>query len=399
MQRVLSEDMKKQNRIVIYNYIRQNGSQGVTRTEVRLSTGISGPTILKTFDFFESRGIISDEGALQRSEPGRRSSIYRFNPGAAFAVGVSYDGQMLRLSLVNLNYETVTQKNEPLQTSYSSLINEILPQRLPKFTKGYGPILGAGISLPGIVNTENRSIRFRSHPTLKTEMEKEDLDADCAALEKILGFSVRLENDVNSAALAEYRARSYGDSEDLVYITLGRGLGAGIVLNGELRRGTHFACGEIGYILPGLQSAVNGEMPGRTELEIYKYSLDHYGIDLLTDSPETFPPELVRHIGDVLSLVISNLANGLDIQKFALGGFVYEKLGPVLLDDLTQLTEQTGLLEVELATALCEDGSAQGAASLLIDTKLESFLSDNFVDSSRDKKPRKNPRKKRNKTK
>ena len=386
MQRVLSEDMKKQNRIVIYNYIRQKSNQKVTRTEARINTGISGPTILKTFDFFEGRRIILDEGALKRSEPGRRSSIYRFNPNAAFAVGVSYDGQVLRLSLVNLNYETVVQKSEPLQTSFSKLIREILPQRLPRFVKGHSPILGVGISLPAIVDTEKRSIRFRLHPTSKTEMAKEDLDADCSILEKIMGFSVRLENDVNSAAIAEYRARSYGDSEDLVYITLGSGLGAGIVLNGALRRGSHFACGEIGYTLPGPQSVVNGEILVHTELEIYKYSLDNYGIDLLTDSPTAFPPELIRHISDVLSLVISNLANSLDIRNFALGGFVYEKLSAALLDALAYSTRRACLFEIELAAALCEDGGAQGVAALLIDTELESLLSDSFAGSSQAEK-------------
>ena len=386
MQRVISEDMKQQNRIVIYKYIRQKDNQKVTRIETGRNTGISGPTVLKTFDFFANRGIILDEGALKRDEPGRRSSIYRFNPNAAFAAGVSYDGQMLRLSLVNLNYETVLQKSEPIQASFSSLIRKILPQRLSELIKGYGPILGAGISLPAIVDTEKRIIRFLPHPTRKTEMAKEELSTDCAELENLMGFKIRLENDVNSAALAEYRVRGYGDNEDMVYIILGSGLGAGIILNGELRRGTRFACGEIGYMLSGIKNTNSEETLEHTELEIYRHSLDNYGINLLTDSPAKFPSGLIRHTGNVLSLVITNLANSLDIPYFALGGFVYEKIGPVLIDEINRSLKGTCLREVELTAALCEDGGASGAAALLIDSELESFLSDGYAGYSQDKK-------------
>jgi Transcriptional regulator/sugar kinase len=391
MQRVISEDMKQQNRIVIYKYIRQKDTQKVTRIETGRNTGISGPTVLKTFEYFANRGIILDEGALKRAEPGRRSSIYRFNPNAAFAVGVSYDGQMLRLSLVNLNYETVLQKSEPIQTSFSSLIRKTLPQRLSELIKGYGSILGAGISLPAIVDTEKRTIRFLPRSTKKTEMVKEDLSADCAELEHQMGFRVRLENNVNSAALAEYRVRNYGDNEDMVYIILGSGLGAGIILNGELRRGAHFTCGEIGYMLSGIKNTSSEETLGHTELEIYKHSLDNYGINLLTDSPKKFPDGLIQHTGNVLSLVITNLANSLDIPYFALGGFVYEKMGPVLLDEINRSLKETCLREVELTAALCEDGGASGAAALLIDSELESFLSDSYAVFSQGNNLRKKP--------
>ena len=64
-----------------------------------------------------------------------------------------------------------------------------------------------------------------------------------------MGVPVLLENDVNCAAIAEYRQLGLGEKEDLIYIMLAGGIGAGLVLDGRLRRGGNFSCGEIGYMV------------------------------------------------------------------------------------------------------------------------------------------------------
>ena len=60
-----------------------------------------------------------------------------------------------------------------------------------------------------------------------------------------LGVPVVLENDVNAAALA---ARALVEADDVVYLSVGTGLAAGLVLDGRLRRGEHGAAGEIGHL-------------------------------------------------------------------------------------------------------------------------------------------------------
>lgn len=378
MKPVLSEDMKQQNRSLVYQYIQGKPGQTVTRTELSRNTGISGPTILKIFDFFVSRGLISPNGEQESGEPGRRSSVYRFNPNAAFAVGASYDGQVLELSLVNLNHEVVLHKTSPLQTDLSNLIGKILPDEVPEFTNGFSPLLGIGISLPAVVDTKNRYIKHQAYPALQTRMSKENLAEECAELERRLSMYVLLENDVNCAAIAEYRARGFGSNEDFIYVMLGAGLGAGLILDGKLRRGAHFTCGEIGSMVMDPAFAIQENKSGHMEWEVYRHTLDRFGIDLLEDSPPAFPYDMIRHIAAELSLVIANLANSLDVSTFVMGGFVYEKIGFSLIKLLNQRLKEMCLQDTMVSGPLCKYACANGAASLLIGTAFENLLSDHF---------------------
>ena len=376
MKRVLSEDMKLQNRIMVYNYIHKKPGQNVTRTELGQNTGISGPTILKIFEHLAQRNLVLDEGSLERQRPGRRSNIYRFNPNAALAVGVAFDGKTLDMSLVNLNYEIVARKTELLETDFPNLICNILPDRLKSLSGGRSPILGAGISLPAIVNTKNRNIRYQTRPFSESEISALSLEAECDALEKSVGYKIQLENDVNSAAVAEFRTRDYSEVGDFVYITLGSGLGAGIILDGKLRRGSSFACGEIGYMLTCLPKSPSVGSTGFTEREIYNYSLEHYGVDLRGSCPLPLPVGLVTHIAEVLALLIANLSNSLDISRFVLGGFVYEKIGQPLIDELNQILRPLFLHHLEISGVQSESPASKGAASLLMDEEIATLLAD-----------------------
>ena len=376
MKRVLSEDIKQQNRIMVYDYIHKKPGQSVTRTEVGRKTGISGPTILKIFEHLEQRNLILGEGSLECQRPGRRSNIYRFNSDAAFSVGVAYDGKTLDITLINLNYGIVSRMSEQLETSFSNLIRSVLPEKQKSLTKEHSPILGAGISLPAIVNTEDQNIRYSVHPDSTSAINVRSLEAECAELEKALGYRIQLENDVNSAAVAEFRTRGLSEDEDFVYITLASGLGAGIILNGRLRRGSNFTCGEIGYMLTGLPESASVGGADFAEWEIYRHSLEHYGIDLRGDSALPLPAGLVTHIAEVLALLITNLTNSLDVSRFVLGGFVYEKIGQPLIDELNRILRPLSLRPLNLSGAQSESPASKGAAGLLMDAEIARLLAD-----------------------
>jgi glucokinase len=88
-----------------------------------------------------------------------------------------------------------------------------------------------------------------------------------ALLEEKLGVPVAIENDVNAAALGEGRAGVARGISDFVFLAIGTGIGAGIVLNGQLFRGKKWVAGEVGYMLvPGVSEApVEPGMPGALE--------------------------------------------------------------------------------------------------------------------------------------
>lgn len=100
-----------------------------------------------------------------------------------------------------------------------------------------GPV---GVGVPGLVDVERGMLRH----AVNLDVNGDDLPLRDLLAER-LGVPVVLENDVNAAALA---ARALVAADDVVYLSVGTGLAAGLVLDGRLRRGEHGAAGEIGHL-------------------------------------------------------------------------------------------------------------------------------------------------------
>ncbi len=103
------------------------------------------------------------------------------------------------------------------------------------------PLTGrVGVGVPGLVDVGRGVLRH----AVNLGVDGDDLPLRDLLAER-LGVPVVLENDVNAAALA---ARALVACEDVVYLSVGTGLAAGLVLDGRLRRGEHGAAGEIGHV-------------------------------------------------------------------------------------------------------------------------------------------------------
>lgn len=110
-----------------------------------------------------------------------------------------------------------------------------------KFSKKY-LISGIGISTAGMVSDEGRIVGSTGNiPGWQGTKVKE-------ILQKKYKLPVVVENDANAAAYAEYQIGSARGANPLLMITLGTGVGGGVVVNGKLVRGAHFAGGEVGHI-------------------------------------------------------------------------------------------------------------------------------------------------------
>jgi glucokinase len=120
--------------------------------------------------------------------------------------------------------------------------------------------LSIGVGIPGAVDAEHGTVTHARN----LGVARLDLGALLAAN---LGATVRVENDVNAAALGAFHQLGLDDTRSLAYLNLGTGLAAGLVLGGKLWRGSRGAAGEIGHILidPRGPLDVDGQ-PGALEV-------------------------------------------------------------------------------------------------------------------------------------
>jgi glucokinase len=98
-----------------------------------------------------------------------------------------------------------------------------------------------GLAIAGNVTADGSQVLFSPHLPLAGE-------PICADLQSALGLRVVVENDANAAAFAEAAMGSAAGSADVLMVTVGTGLGSGLVLGGELYRGHHGFAGEAGHM-------------------------------------------------------------------------------------------------------------------------------------------------------
>jgi glucokinase len=216
-----------------------------------------------------------------------------------------------------------------------------------------------------------------------------------ALLEDRLGVPAAVENDVNTAAIAESRIGVGLGIRDFVFLAIGTGIGAGIVLNGKLFHGMSWSAGEIGYMLvPGTSvSPVGSGEPGALESIVGGEGIKHQWLSVWSPDRTALPKDLMATqifdhalAGDALAqsvlhksvqtlaYAIYNLAVVLNCPLFVLGGSV--GMHPAFWN-LTQeiLTERDTRLQPKvLRSTLGSDAQVFGAIHLALDAAASRIL-------------------------
>lgn len=233
--------LRKVNESAILELIREQGP--ISRSDLARLLRLSPPTITRIVNPLIEDGLVL-EGEAGDSKGGRRPILLTFNHQASLIVGV-YLSQNITGALANLNGEILERRTRPSIPGEEGVQRLIeLIRELCRASDRFGsPVRGVGVGVPSVTLAEEGivtwapSFGWRNLPLKRR-------------LEEALGLSVFIENEVNLIALGEsWRGAGQG-RRNLICISLGDGIGAGLVLNGQLYRGSHHAAGEVGYIIP-----------------------------------------------------------------------------------------------------------------------------------------------------
>lgn len=233
--------LRRVNQAAVLELIREQGP--ISRSEIARRLHLSPATITRIVNDLLGNGIVLEGGPVH-SQYGRRPVLLEFNPRASLIIGVYVHKNMMG-ALSDLNGKILERRVLPSVPGEDGVQRLIaLVEELLQLSRDYGPpVRGVGIGAPSIVSFETGTViwaptlGWRNLP-LKTR------------LEEAFDLPVFVENEVNLIALGEsWQGAGQGES-NLICISLGAGIGAGIILNGQLFRGSHDAAGEVGYIIP-----------------------------------------------------------------------------------------------------------------------------------------------------
>jgi predicted NBD/HSP70 family sugar kinase len=350
------------NRRLAYEALANAGR--LSRADLARMTGISAPTIGKIVSFFVKTGIVSEigEGA---SEMGRKPKLLQFNKESYYTIGVEFEGDGLKVGIIDLlgNIKVFHQMaatasfDEMMQGKLAAAIKSTLREaRVPA-----SRIWGVGIGIPGVVNIERRTIS--TAPLIGVTEERSYRDS-IARLEKQLKLPVFVENDANSAAIGEYMLRKEEGEVDLVYLSVGTGVGGGIILDGRLRKGVRFSAGEVGYMIFDKASSSHSSKAGWLEDRINHRAL------MKNRSGRQF----LQLAASDLALAIANVSVVLDIDLFVIGGAGIADYGEDFLARTAEQVRQLNSLPVRIeAPQACEPGVI-GAGAVVVDSILDQKM-------------------------
>jgi glucokinase len=167
-------------------------------------------------------------------------------PGAKYVIGIDLGGTFVKFVYARSDGEILMTDKIPTRVSHGSdaILGDIakkIGEIIDKNGHGRENIIGCGIGCPGTVDSDFRKVIFA--PNLKWN----DVDVK-AKLEELAGLSVYIDNDANLAALGEYWRGAGRGVRDFICVTLGTGIGGGIVVNGKLLRGVNNNAAEIGHM-------------------------------------------------------------------------------------------------------------------------------------------------------
>jgi glucokinase len=222
-----------------------------TRAELIRATGLSAPTVGTLVSQLMQIGVVSDLGAGP-SRGGRRPSSMEFNARHGYVAGIDLGPTRTRLALADLRGERLADRimPTPQRLGPQALLARVAGAlRALMEETGVPPsrLVAVGAGAPGAVDRGRGLVT--SAPNLQgwTQVPMRDL------LESALHAPVVVENDVNLAVLGEHWRGAARGHDTCAFVFVGTGIGAGILIGGELHRGHHYLAGEIGVMCMGPQ--------------------------------------------------------------------------------------------------------------------------------------------------
>ncbi len=241
---------KAVNLSLVLNLVKSAGP--ISRAEIATRSGLSAATVSNLSSELIDDGLVHETGVVETSR-GRPPVTLSLNSKAKYVVGVKVMPGSLVAVVTDLDaqvvsYQESTELDEASfrngKTSAAVVVGNIASLVKSVITASgvdQADLLGVGLGLAGIVDSTTGTCRYSPFFGWR--------DVDLASpLASLLGLDVYLENDVNSLTIAE---QWFGDGrgyDSFVVVTVGSGVGAGFVLNGQFYGGDGRGVGELGHI-------------------------------------------------------------------------------------------------------------------------------------------------------
>ncbi|MEO3793955.1 ROK family transcriptional regulator [Nonomuraea sp. B10E15] len=375
-------DVRATNLAVVLRFVREHAP--CSRADIAASTGLNKATVSSLVADLIDRRLVRETG-LTENRVGRPATMLVLDGSPYAAIGVEINVDHVSAVATGLAGERLLTWRRGFAGGGSVIqgmagVGAIIRRVVGRMVKEERQVLGLAVAVPGLVDVQGT---VRIAPNLG--WRDADIGGDLAKVLRDPGFPIQVDNDANLAALAEQRFGAHAGASDLVCLTGEIGVGAGIILDGRLRRGRLGYSGEIGHVqldpdgpacpcgrrgclevMAGIGAVLRKDVsPAEVQMEIEEaVRLARAG------DPGTLAT--LDAVGRNLGKGVSILANLLNPEVVVLGGY-YVPLAPWLLPAVHgEMGERVIAVEgggcQVVASTLGHDAAALGGAARVLDS-------------------------------
>jgi len=217
----------------------------VSRAEVARVTGLTRTSVSELVNDLLSDHLVEEVGRGP-STGGKAPILLRVRADGRHLIGLDLGESAFTGAIVDLRGNVVRRVSAPLEGHDGAAAVDLVYSLLDSLTRGNGtsPLLGIGIGTPGLIDTRTGTVRWA------VNLAWQNLPLG-AMVQQRFGVPVVVANDSQAAAVAELTFGNTSRPGNLVVVRVGRGIGAGLILNGQLFGGDGFGAGEIGHTIFG----------------------------------------------------------------------------------------------------------------------------------------------------
>ncbi|MEO7146644.1 MAG: ROK family transcriptional regulator [Terrimesophilobacter sp.] len=342
--------LREANRARIVDAIKKHG--GLTQVELAGVTGLSPATVSNIVKELSASGVLHTTPTTQS---GRRAQHVTLAHALGLVVGVHFSTRHMRIALADVAHKVVAEHHLPLAKDHRA-DNELdrttllIADMLENLPATMSEVLAVGIAIPAPLDR-------RSGTTARSGILRGwDGIPVAEVMERRLSRPVFVDNSANLGALAELRLGAARGKSDAIYVDIGDGIGAGLIINGQIYRGHNGSAGEFGHTtivengplcrcgsrgcleaIAGGYAIIDSLKPTHGNLKLNDIVTKAMGGD---DGCVRALADAGRHIG----VAVGNLSNLFDPERLIIGGEL-ARAGEILLGPIRHAMERAVIVD------------------------------------------------------
>jgi glucokinase-like ROK family protein len=393
-------NVKTLNKRVLLDLVRFTPG-GISRADLARRMGLTRAAVTSIVNDLMAEKLVR-EAENGHAAGGRRPILLEINPKRGYLVGIDMGATHLGMVITDFSAHILSDMEIPFDVTLGpqkslEIMNEHMQKCLSEVGITKKEMVAVGLGVPGPVAVDTGSV---SAPPIMPGWDDYPIRDH---LKDIWGVPIALGNDAEYGALGEWAYGAARGVRNLVYIKIGTGVGAGLLLDGHIYRGATGSAGEIGHITIkengprcscgsyGCLEALAGghaialkareaiESGRRTQLlSIDKKLLSAKDVALAARLGDLVAQQIVTEVGGYLGIAVANLINLVNPDMIVIGGAV-SQMGDMLLEPIRKLVRERSLRfsaqNVRITTAvLGRRSSSMGAIVQVLNTVLDEII-------------------------